>query len=78
MSGALRVHVPVDENAVLCGSRALTSLVGAANCSRCCRRLDDLIGLLLDAAAGKNVQEDAAKLAAKLGIEQTNSEEPVC
>ncbi len=64
---ATRTHIPADDGP-LCRNGSITATVGTADCNRCCRLMDELLGVLLDVARGTaGTQKRAAALANRLG-----------
>lgn len=74
MAKARAIHIDCGEW-VLCGSSSMAAQVTTHTCKHCTGRLDALLQLLLDAAAGKNVEVAAKELATKLGFDLTTDPE---
>jgi hypothetical protein len=69
VAGDYKKHV-WDGQRALCGNRSFTTSVNSTDCARCNDRVDSLLALLLDAAAGKDVRGEARELVLKwrLGV----------
>lgn len=69
-----RTHAPLGRcGGTVCGSRSMAAAWRCADCDRCLARLDNIMGLLLDASEGKDVQRKAAKLVEQMGITRPES-----